>query len=395
MRALFLLCSACVLIGCGRVGFSNRELSDGGTSGPDGSQSDAAPDLTKTIVQMSNGGGGDHTCIITAAQELWCWGSGGAGELGGTVFQGRAPERVDLPLPVIDVAAGEFGTCAITSDRALWCWGQDVPGVIPNPTPWKVPLPTTVEKAAVGQNTRCALLTNGSVWCWGRNSYGQAGQPGFTDQLVAAEVIPAGSGATAITVGDQLSCAIIAGVPRCFGASYPAAPASATPTDRPLPGGRTATTISGGCHQHYCAAATDGTAWCVGNNSSRQLGNNSTTYSDSWVQVIGFGPTNPAVDISAGGVHTCARTADAVWCWGSNSNGRTGQPLTSTIVALPARVPFYDGVEVSGFLAGCSFNCAFADGHVTCFGSDVNLQLGDGTASDSPTPVTAKVGPDA
>lgn len=343
---------------------------------------------------MSSGGGGDHTCVVIGGGELWCWGAGTSGELGGAVVQRRAPERVNLPMPVVEVAAGEFGTCAITTDRRLWCWGEEVPGIVANPTPWQVPLPDTVDKVTVSQNTRCALLTNGSLWCWGRNRYGQVGQPGFTDQLVPAEVIPAGSGATAISVGDTLSCAVIGGVPRCFGASYPAAPASATPTNRPLPGGRTATTIAGGCHQHYCATANDGTAWCAGINPYRQLGNNSTASSDAWVQVIGFGPTNPAIDIAPGASHTCARTASAVWCWGSNSVGQVGQPVATTVVALPARIPFYDGADVTGFLSGCGHNCAFSGGHVTCFGSNGDLELGDGSGLDSPTPVTARVGPD-
>lgn len=393
MRAFFAICGALALAGCGRVGFANRELLDGNAS--EDSRSDSGTDPARITLLMSKGGGGDHTCIITAAHELWCWGSGASGELGGAVIQSRGPERVNLPLTVLDVAAGEFGTCAITSDRNLWCWGQEVPGTVANPTPWQVPLPDTVEKVAVGQNTRCALLTNGSMWCWGRNLYGQTGQAGFTDQLVPAQAIPPGSGATAISVGDQLSCAMIAGVPRCFGASYPAAPKSATPTDRPLPGGRIATTISGGCHQHSCAAASDGTAWCLGNNQSRQLGDNSTTFSDTWVQVIGFGPTNPAIDISPGALHTCARTAAAVWCWGQNSSGQVGQPTATSVIGIPSRVPFYDGADVSGFLTGCVHNCAFFGGHVTCFGSNTDEQLGASPGPDSPTPVTALVGPDA
>lgn len=393
VRALFLAYSGVVLLACGRIGFStdSRDLPDSSVSGDAG---DGGIDPTKTILQMSTGGGGDHTCIITHAGELWCWGAGTSGELGGAVIARREPQRVALPMPVIDVSASEFGTCAITSDRSLWCWGEDVPSIVANPTPWRVALPDAVNKVTVSQNTRCALLTNGSLWCWGRNRYGQVGQAGFADQLVAAQVIPPGSGATAIAVGDMLSCAVIGGVPRCFGASYPAAPASATPTDRALPGGRTASSIAGGCHQHYCATATDGTAWCVGLNSSRQLGNNSTTSSDAWVQVIGFGPTNPALDITPGGSHTCARTSSAVWCWGNNSRAQVGQPTATTSVAIPTRVPFYDSKNVTGFLSGCGHNCAFVGGHVTCFGGNGDLELGDGSGLDSPTPVTARVGPD-
>lgn len=389
VRALLLVCSCILLVACGRVGFANREF-DGNTP------QDGAMDSGNgaAILQMARGGGGDHTCIITSGNDLWCWGSGSSGELGGAVVRARPPQRVNLPLPVVDVAAGEFGTCAITSDRHLWCWGEEVPGIIANPTPRQMSLPDTVDKVAVGQNTRCALLTNGSLWCWGRNGSGQAGQAGFADQLVPAEVLPAGSSATAVSVGDLLSCTIIGGVPKCFGVSYPTAPATATPTNRPLPGGRTAASISGGCHQHYCATASDGTAWCLGLNNYRQLGNNSTSSSDAWVQVIGFGATNPAIDISPGASHTCARTASAVWCWGRNVSGQVGQPVTTAVVALPARVPSYDGVDVAGFFTGCGHNCAFVGGHVTCFGANGGLQLGDGSGVDSPTPVTARVGPD-
>lgn len=391
MRVFGVAFCVCHLLACGRVGFSNQDLSDGNVPGDGTGDGNTA----STILRMSSGAGGDHTCIVTTGNELWCWGGGTGGELGGAVVQGRSPRRVDLPMPVVDVAAGEFGTCAITTDRSLWCWGREVPGVIANPLPWKVPLPDTVDKVAVGETTRCVLLMNGSLWCWGENQYGEAGQPGFADQLVAAQVLPAGTGVTAVAVADHLSCAMINGVPRCFGASHPAAPESAIPTDRPLPGGRVATSIAGGCHQHYCATATDGTAWCVGDNTYRQLGNNSTTASDVWVQVIGFGPSNPAIEIHPGSSHTCARTASAVWCWGRNLDGRVGQPIATTVVALPARVPFYDGVDVTGFFSGCAHNCAFSGGHVTCFGTNGRLELGDGSGISSSTPMTAHVGPDA
>ena len=71
-----------------------------------------------------------HTCAIVESGAVWCWGSGGSGQLGiGTSDDHFAPvEVVDLPAPAVAIAAGWSFTCARTIDDALYCWGNNSHG---------------------------------------------------------------------------------------------------------------------------------------------------------------------------------------------------------------------------------------------------------------------------
>ncbi|MDO8412876.1 MAG: hypothetical protein Q7S51_03680, partial [Gallionellaceae bacterium] len=67
---------------------------------------------------------------------------------------------------------------------------------------------------------------------------------------------------------------------------------------------------------HTCAALTDDTVKCWGNNYAGQLGDGSTT--DSTTPVI-VSSLNNVLAVSNGGVHTCAALSDGtVKCWGYN-----------------------------------------------------------------------------
>jgi alpha-tubulin suppressor-like RCC1 family protein len=70
--------------------------------------------------------GGDHTCGLTLAAEVWCWGRGRDGELGDGAQDDRAvPTRVVGGLRFVALAAGARHTCGLTTDGAVLCWGKD------------------------------------------------------------------------------------------------------------------------------------------------------------------------------------------------------------------------------------------------------------------------------
>lgn len=134
---------------------------------------------------------------------------------------------------------------------------------------------------------------------------------------------------------------------------------------------------------HACALQTDGTIRCWGDNSSGQLGDDTTATRLAPVTVAGI---NSAVEVSAGGAHTCALLSDGtVRCWGLNSSGQLGDATTSSAAAPVAVSGIANAAAIS---AGSSHTCALlGSGAVLCWGRNRSGQLGDGTTSDSSSPV--------
>lgn len=137
---------------------------------------------------------------------------------------------------------------------------------------------------------------------------------------------------------------------------------------------------------HACAILNDNSVSCWGNNSAGQLGQPLSIPSlSSPLVVSGI----LAKAIALGFEHTCVITqTDAVQCWGSNAKGQLGQgqgtlqnsSTPQTISALTAK----------SIKSGYHHLCAIAsDDSVKCWGDNQYGQLGNGTNTDSPTVVGA------
>ena len=79
------------------------------------------------------------------------------------------------------------------------------------------------------------------------------------------------------------------------------------------------------------ALASGGTLWACGANGYGQLGNGTTTYSRSLVQVgTGF------ATVATGDYHTAAvKTDGTLWTWGFNRFGQLGNGTTTTSLSSP------------------------------------------------------------
>jgi alpha-tubulin suppressor-like RCC1 family protein len=191
---------------------------------------------------VATAAGDDHTCAITIAnpgideyEVVLCWGDNTYGELGsGSMNSSNTPVDVSgLPMRVALMAAGGHHTCAVTAAEEVWCWGDNAAGDLGNggtaASNVAVQVSNTntnlwAESVALGENHTCALTGNdigltgaGFVWCWGDNTYGQLGVTGVTQSLVPIQV-PGLAGIQAIAAGDDYTCAVTStGGVQCWG----------------------------------------------------------------------------------------------------------------------------------------------------------------------------------
>jgi len=341
--------------------------------------------------------GGRHTCALTAAGGVKCWGNNSGGQLGGRIANYRPwPADVsNLTSGVIALSAGN-PTCALTAAGGVKCWGYNEYGQLGDGTttdrltPVDVPgLASGVTALAAGENHTCALTTAGGVKCWGENYYGQLGDGTTDHQTTPVAVSGLDSGITAITAGDMHTCALTAaGGVKCWGNNGSGQLGDGTATNRwtPVDVGDLSgvTAITAGWY-HTCALTTAGGVKCWGHNGYGQLGDGTAT--DQWTPVAVSGLDSGVTAIAAGGAHTCAlTTAGGVKCWGYNNYGQLGDGTTTdqwTPVAVSGLAS-----DVTTIAAGGSRTCALTTaGGVKCWGYNNYGQLGDGTTTDQWTPV--------
>ena len=280
-----------------------------------------------------------YTCAVTLAGAVKCWGDNTYGQLGnGTTTSSAVPVGVvGLGSGVVAVSAGEFHSCAVTSAGAVKCWGHNAFGEVGDGTTAQsvapvgvVGLGSGVVAVSAGEFHSCAVTLAGAVKCWGFNAVGELGD-GTTAQSVApVGVVGLGSGVVAVSASGFHSCAVTSGGSvRCWGRNPNGELGDGTTIDSAVPVGvvglGSGVVAVSASRSDSCAVTSLGAVKCWGYGD---LGAGASTQSAVPVGVVGLG--SGAVAVSAGGHHSCVRTsAGAVRCWGDNAQGELGVGATS------------------------------------------------------------------
>lgn len=345
-------------------------------------------------------------CTV-AGGRVYCWGYNNQGQLG---RGGTNTSNTAAPVPVAqslsseqNVAALDIDTkngtsCAIYTGGTLRCWGANTVGGVTSigrwgtnettaqsGTPRSVPIPGNLQitQVSVGHSHTCAIAGNeGAAFCWGKNDYGQLGNGSTGGGTSTPGAVADTNGfstdskliATAVSAGDNHTCAIIAMQVYCWGRNdYGQLGIADKSAVRKLPARVDALShikfiqITSGSN-YSCAVSINNQIYCWGANARKQLGREDTNaYDPALVEGMPSGVIGIRT-ISAGLAHTCAvfvRAADEpAFCWGDNSAGQLGiMSTTPTSKAAPTIVKdsaTSDSFAIGAVAAGSTQSCLTA-----------------------------------
>jgi alpha-tubulin suppressor-like RCC1 family protein len=334
------------------------------------------------------------SCGVTTTHASYCWGAGHFGQLANGSYENeQVPVRTIGAVTFDAVSAGNLFGCGLAGGAA-WCWGNGAfnnQGLIG--TPIVITGAPSLVSIATNGGHACGLASTGQAYCWGENWSGQLGNGQGEGASVGAVSVSGGHQFTSLSAGAAHNCAIALDASAwCWGADESGQLGDGSPTacsstystycstvPVQVAGSHQFTAVSGG-HFHTCALATDGLAWCWGNNNDGQLGSGPIQgHQAEPVPVAGdlqFTAIAAGGDYSGGGF-TCAIATDGkAWCWGSNESGQlgtSGGPSSVIPVAVQTSERF---VSID---AGAQQACAVtAAGVAWCWGTNLLHELGAG-----------------
>jgi len=294
-----------------------------------------------TELHTANHGG----CVLAETMRVFCWGTAGDSGTGSDSLLSETPSPVFGDEVMLHAAAGGDRLCALTRDKTLRCYGtRDAGGggdwhVLPDPGSWLQD--AALDVLSLGQNHDCYTTTSGPTYCLGMNSYGALGN-GTAKVVDSLEFTPfptaGGVRFDAITTGLDHTCALADTRAYCWGwnaqGGLGLGDYNEPNVPTPVAGDLRFSVIAAGT-RHTCGITVEGTAYCWGDNREGQLGDGTRVERVAPVQVAGGWRFR---SISAGLDHTCGVTTDgATLCWGKNDAGQLGDGSTSGAL-VPVRI---------------------------------------------------------
>lgn len=333
-----------------------------------------------------------HTCGVSAAGDLFCWGSNASSALGSFV-------GADSPVPVhvggegdlggfVGVAAGRSCACALRDDGTVWCWGSNETGQLgqgdltDRSAPTQVPFVHPIRAVSLNFAVACAIDQEGQLFCWGGNAEGQAGQ----DDLEAAPIdstspllIPSDIPWLDVSTGDGHVCAIRAdGALHCWGRNSSGELGRETPIQLRTPsrvGSDDDWKLIRASQSQTCGIREDKSLWCWGAGDQGQLGIEPPEVRKTPSRV---GEDNDWAVVEPQTLHTCGlKENGAFFCWGRRQEGQIVVSYDPSPVLIPFAIdPAFDWDLIS---AGRFHTCGRRAGVLHCTGENTDGRLGDGS----------------
>lgn len=357
--------------------------------------------------------GVNHSCGLTPAGGVKCWGFNGTGALGNPAVSGGSDHPVDvvgLSSGVLDISAGSEYTCAVTTAGKALCWGLNTNSQLGDNSTTRRFSPVSVyglnsgvSSIAAGVMHTCATMNMGYAVCWGNNDKGQLGNNSTTASKVPVIVSesgysPGSPSVLYISLGLSHTCALTSNSgAKCWGDNsdgqlgVSAAGRKLKPTD--VTGLTSFVSQVEVGNTHSCAVLFNRQVKCWGSNAKGQLGNGSTISSFTPVSVASLPDVG---SLSAGLDYTCATPMSGPgYCWGKNSFGQLGDG--STTDRLTPVVTMSVDSRTSSLSTGGSHTCAssYNDNRAKCWGANYSGQLGNSSIPEnfSPNPIPTDVMP--
>jgi alpha-tubulin suppressor-like RCC1 family protein len=335
--------------------------------------------------------GENHSLALKKDGTIWAWGDNEWGQLGNSISEKLCvPVQFKSLKDVVAIAAGCEHSLALKKDGTVWSWGNNYYGQLGNGNSIDSYVPVQVRglkdvvAIATGNAHSLALKKDGTVWAWGNNEFGQLGNGTNKSSFVPVQVkglkdvvaIAAGSNHSLVLKKDGTVWAwgevwfdLLNENSRLVYSSVPVQ----------IKGLKDVVAIAAGEH-HSLGLKKDGTVWAWGDNFFGQLGNSPREkYSLVPVQVKGL---KDILAIATGEWHSLAIKKDGtVWAWGENSTGQLGNETSGKDKYSYVPVQVKGIKDVLAISAGSYHSLALKkDGTVWGWGANARGQLGNGGA---------------